>query len=128
VPALLRLKAWALRLRRDGLVLWFALQHPRTPWSAKALAVFVVAYALSPIDLIPDFIPVLGLLDEAILLPGLIWLALRLLPADVLADCRTAADQRIAAGADRPRSWVGAVLIVLLWLVLAYALWRWWRG
>jgi uncharacterized membrane protein YkvA (DUF1232 family) len=128
VPALLRLKAWALRLRRDGLVLWFALRHPRTPWSAKALAVFVVAYALSPIDLIPDFIPVLGLLDEAILLPGLIWLALRLLPADVLADCRTAADQRIAAGEGRPRSWAGAALIVLLWLVLAYALWRWWPG
>ena len=77
-------RTWAVRIKRDGLTLWFALRDPRTPWLARALAWLVVAYALSPIDLIPDFIPVLGYLDD-LLLPGLIWLTLRLLPEAVLA-------------------------------------------
>ena len=67
-----RLTTWARRLKRDGVTLWFALRDPRTPWHAKALGAFVVAYALSPIDLIPDFIPVLGYLDDVLLLPALI--------------------------------------------------------
>src|SRR3546814_16019789 len=82
------LKSWAKRIKRDGLTLWFAGKNPRTPWYAKALAVFVVAYALSPIDLIPDFIPVLGYVDDVLLLPALIWLAIRLLPSEVLSECR----------------------------------------
>lgn len=64
------MKTWAKRIKRDGVTLWFAGKHPRTPWYAKALGLFVVAYALSPIDLIPDFIPVLGYLDDVILLPA----------------------------------------------------------
>lgn len=79
---------WAKRLKRDVITLWFAYQHPDTPWYAKAIGVFVVAYALSPIDLIPDFIPVLGYVDDILLLPGLIWLAVRLIPANVIALCR----------------------------------------
>ena len=71
------LKTWARRLKRDGVTLWFAGKNPRTPWYAKALGVFVVAYALSPVDLIPDFIPVLGYVDDVLLLPGLIWLIAR---------------------------------------------------
>ena len=71
------LKTWAKRIKRDGVTLWFAGQHPRTPWYAKALGLFVVAYALSPIDLIPDFIPVLGYVDDVILLPVLIWLTVK---------------------------------------------------
>ena len=67
------LKAWAKRITRDGVTLWFASKNPATPWYAKALGIFVVAYALSPIDLIPDFIPVLGYVDDVLLLPGLIW-------------------------------------------------------
>ena len=78
------LKIWAKRIKRDGVTLWFAGKHPKTPWYAKALGLFVVAYALSPIDLIPDFIPVLGHVDDVLLLPGLIWLTLQLLPPDVL--------------------------------------------
>jgi uncharacterized membrane protein YkvA (DUF1232 family) len=67
------LRAWARRVKRDGVTLWFALGHPATPWPVKAIAAFVVAYALSPIDLIPDFVPVLGYVDDVLLLPGLIW-------------------------------------------------------
>ena len=68
-----KLKNWAKQIKRDGVTLWFAGKHPATPWYAKALGVFVVAYALSPIDLIPDFVPVLGYVDDVLLLPGLIW-------------------------------------------------------
>lgn len=92
MPTRDRLKTWARRIKRDGLTLWFAGKHPRTPWHAKALGMFVVAYALSPIDLIPDFIPVLGYLDDVLLLPGLIWLTIKLLPPDVLQECRSQAD------------------------------------
>lgn len=75
-----RIKTCARRIKRDPVTLWFAYRDPRTPWAVKALCIFVVGYALSPMDLIPDFIPVLGYLDDAILLPGLIWGAVRLLP------------------------------------------------
>lgn len=118
-------RTWARRIKRDGLTLWFARRHPGTPWQAKALAVVVVAYALSPIDLVPDFIPVLGYLDDVLLLPGLIWLTVRLLPADVLAQCREQADAWLAASRSRPRSLGGAVAIVVLWLALAALVLMW---
>ena len=120
-----KLKVWAKRIKRDGVTLWFASKHAGTPWVAKALGVFVVAYALSPIDLIPDFIPVLGYVDDVILLPGLIWLAIKLLPPDVLADCRSAADEWMQATGSKPSSSAGAVLIVLLWLAIGAARWFW---
>ncbi|MFY1848212.1 YkvA family protein [Achromobacter dolens] len=115
MPTRDRLKTWARRIKRDGLTLWFAGKHPRTPWHAKALGVFVVAYALSPIDLIPDFIPVLGYLDDV------------LLPPDVLRECRSQADAWIQAKREKPRSRVGAVVIVVLWVavVLAVGYWLW---
>ena len=121
-----RLTAWAQTLKRDGLTLWFALRHPGTPRRVKWLAAFVVAYALSPIDLIPDFIPVLGLLDELLLMPGLIWLALRGLPTGVRLACREQAQAWIAAGAAKPRGWRGAVLVVALWLPAAVLVWWMW--
>jgi len=121
------LKAWAKRVKRDGVTLWFAGKHPRTPWVAKALGVLVVGYALSPIDLIPDFIPVLGYLDDVLLLPGLIWLTIRLLPPDVLAECRSQADAWIKARGTKPSSKLGAVIVVLLWLAVAAAAWSWFR-
>ena len=122
------LRIWAKRVKRDGVTLWFAGKHPKTPWYAKALGLFVVAYALSLIDLIPDFIPVLGYVDDVLLLlPGLIWLTLRLLPSDVLTDCRDQADAWMQTQGAKPRSMAGAVLVVALWLVLGAALWMWLR-
>ncbi len=122
-----RLALWARVLRRDGLTLWFALRDARTPPWVKALAFLVVAYALSPIDLIPDFIPVLGYLDEAILLPALIWLALRLLPVAVREDSRAQADAWLAQQRAKPRLLAGAVLVVVVWAcVLGLAGWGLW--
>lgn len=120
-----KLKGWARRIKRDGVTLWFAGKHPATPWYTKALGFFVVAYALSPIDLIPDFIPVLGFVDDVLLLPGLIWLTIRLLPAEVLSDCRKQADDWMRAQGSRPSSRLGAALVVLLWIGLCIALWIW---
>lgn len=101
------LRMWAKRIKRDGVTLWFACKHPKTPWYAKALGLFVVAYALSPIDLIPDFIPVPGYVDDVLLLPGLIWLTLQLLPPDVLTECRGHADAGCRPRAPSPAAWQG---------------------
>ena len=122
------MRAWARRIKRDAMTLWFARSHPATPWLAKALAVFVVAYALSPIDLVPDFIPVLGYVDDVLLLPVLIWLAVRLLPPEVVAESRRKAEQRIADGAGRPRSVAGAVAIIAIWIAVAAAIAGWAYG
>jgi uncharacterized membrane protein YkvA (DUF1232 family) len=116
-----RAKGWARAIKRDVHAVWLAARHPRTPWHAKALALAVAAYALSPIDLIPDFIPVLGYLDDLIIVPLGILAVTKLVPADVLAECRAAAD---AAG-QRPRSLAGGAAIVALWLAAA-ALLGWW--
>jgi uncharacterized membrane protein YkvA (DUF1232 family) len=118
-------RAWARRVKRDGMTLWYAASHPGTPWYAKALGWFVVGYALSPIDLVPDFIPVLGYLDDVILLPVLIWAAIRLLPEPVLLECRCRAEQRLADGTAAPRSALGAAVIVALWVAAALAA-GWW--
>lgn len=85
----------------------------------------LVAYALSPIDLIPDFIPVLGYLDDMLLLPGLIWLTIRLLPPEVLAHCRGQADVWMKIEGSKPSSRVGAAVIVVLWIAVGAALWTW---
>ncbi len=119
------LRAWARAIKRDTLMLWFASRNPATPWLPKAIGLIAVAYALSPIDLIPDFIPVLGLIDDAILLPGLIWLAVRMLPKDVLAESRTQADRWLAGQRSQPRSYVAAVVIVGIWLGLLALGWYW---
>ncbi len=118
-----RLRDWARRLKRDTHAVYLAARDPRTPWYARALALFIAAYALSPIDLIPDFIPVLGYLDELILLPLGLMLVVRLVPAEVMAEARTAA----LAAESRPASRLGAALIVLLWIATAsLLLWLFW--
>lgn len=120
-----RLRLWSRRVKRDGVTLWFALRDAATPRLAKVLAVVVVAYALSPIDLIPDFIPVLGYLDDALLLPGLIWLTLKLIPAPVLARCRVQADAWMARQGRKPKVWLGVALVVAVWVALGWGLWQW---
>ena len=110
-----RLRTWARALKRNIAVLALAARDPAVPLAAKLLAGAVAAYALSPIDLIPDFIPVLGLLDDLLLLPAGIWLALRMIPPEVLADLR----MRAEAQAQLPRSRVAALVIVGLWVLSA---------
>lgn len=121
-PRLLdRLRGRARALKRDVRALSLACRDPRVPWYAKLLAGLVVAYAVSPIDLIPDFIPVLGYLDDLILVPAGIVLVVRLIPEDVLADCRLRAETM----EGRPTGWSAAVVIVLLWLGAATLVGRW---
>ena len=116
-----RLRSWAHLVLRDGLALYVAARDPRTPWFAKLLALLVAAYALSPIDLIPDAIPVLGFLDELILLPIAIALIARLIPTQIMAESRAAAQAMV----EKPRSKAGAAIIIGIWALglLMVALW-----
>lgn len=118
-----RLRHWARRIKRDAVTLWFACRNAKTPRAVKLLCLFVVAYALSPIDLIPDFIPVLGYLDDVLLLPGMIWLAVRLLPPAVFEDSRLRAEAWMTEQGRKPVSKVGAAVIVLLWAAAAAGAW-----
>lgn len=118
-----RFRSWGRRIKREGVTLWFANRHPDTPFIAKALSLFVVAYALSPIDPIPDFIPVLGLLDEAILLPGLVWIAMKLIPHHVLSECRVQAADWMEKEGQKPRTKWGIVLVVTIWIAVSWAIW-----
>jgi uncharacterized membrane protein YkvA (DUF1232 family) len=113
---LARLKTRAHHLKQEIHTIAIAARDPRTPWYAKALVFFVVAHTLSPIDLIPDFIPVLGYLDDLLITPAGLWLARRLIPTEVMEEARAVAATRAL---DRSPGKVGAVLIVLLWLISA---------
>jgi uncharacterized membrane protein YkvA (DUF1232 family) len=128
VTMLERAKLWARAIKRDVLALWIAARDPRVPWYAKALAMAVAAYALSPLDLIPDFIPVLGYLDDLVIVPLGILLVVALIPAPLMAEFR----ERAATLAAKPRSTIAAVVIVLIWIaamILAgWWFWRWWTG
>jgi uncharacterized membrane protein YkvA (DUF1232 family) len=116
-----RLQNWAATLKREVMVLWFACRDPRTPWYARVLTMLIVAYALSPIDLIPDFIPILGYLDELILLPVGIYLVLKLMPAQALADARSRAQSWVESRQPKPRNWIAAVVVVLVWVGVLWA-------
>jgi uncharacterized membrane protein YkvA (DUF1232 family) len=120
-----RLREWALRLLAEVVALWFCARNPRTPLIAKLVAAAVVAYAFSPIDLIPDFIPVLGFLDDLLLLPIGIWIVLKLVPPEVMAECRQEAARWLEEKQPKPRSYIGAALIVAFWLALALLAWSW---
>jgi uncharacterized membrane protein YkvA (DUF1232 family) len=121
-----RWKARAATLKTDTYALYLACRDPRVPWAAKLLVALIVAYALSPIDLIPDFIPVLGYLDDLLLIPAGIALATRLIPPSVLAEHREEATRRFAG--SRPRSWAGGALVLGVWLLalawIASVAWR----
>lgn len=115
--ALQSVRDWARRLKRDVIALWIAARDPRTPLAAKLVAAAVAAYALSPIDLIPDVIPVLGLLDDLLIVPLGILLAIRLIPPPLMQEFRQKASQT-----PRPESRAGAAVIVALWAAAAIAL------
>jgi uncharacterized membrane protein YkvA (DUF1232 family) len=106
-------KIWARTLKRDVHAIYLAAQRPEVPWHAKIIAIAVAGYALSPVDLIPDFIPVLGYVDDLIIVPLGIWLVLSLIPEEVMAECRAAAD----GAATRPRSNAAAITIVAIWIL-----------
>src|SRR5512135_684747 len=120
-------KQKARALKRQVITLYYAYRDPRTPWYARAFAALVVAYAFSPIDLIPDFVPVLGYLDDLVLVPLGVWLALRLVPAQVMADCRARAEAGLGEGKSQFKFmavvivalWVLALALVVLWIIRA---------
>jgi len=118
-----RARAWAKRIKRDVLALWVAAADPRTPWQAKAVSAAVAAYALSPIDLIPDFIPVLGYLDDLLIVPLGILLAVKLIPTELMVEFRERADRL----AERPTSRRAAIVIIGIWIatlgLLTWLIW-----
>jgi len=118
------MKSWqkkASRLKTEVHALYLALKDPRVPWYARVLAGMIVAYALSPIDLIPDFIPVLGYIDDLILIPAGIYLTIRMVPREVLEECR----QRVNYEAITSKfKWVAAAIIIVLWLIIVYLIVR----
>src|SRR5438132_4877270 len=114
-----RIRQWARLAGRDVYAVYRAARDPRVPWYAKALAFCVAGYALSPIDLIPDFIPVLGYLDDLIIVPLGIALAIRLVPPPLMAEFRAR-----AITVPRPKGWIAAVLVLLLWFAAVWLLWR----
>ena len=115
------LRQWARRMKREVVALWLAARDARTPMIAKIAAAAIAAYALSPIDLIPDFVPVLGYLDDVIIVPLGILLAVRLMPPSLMAELREAAMRRL----DRPTSRAGLAFILAVWLTAAIPL-TWW--
>ncbi|PVX30406.1 YkvA family protein [Sphingomonas pokkalii] len=111
----------AHRVRTEAHAIWLAIRDPRTPLAARIVGVLVAAYALSPIDLIPDFIPVLGLVDDAVVIPLGIWLFEKLIPPDQFAEHRAQAEM----ASRRPVSWGGIAIILGLWALLAWLVWSW---
>src|SRR5215203_5814583 len=120
---LARLRDWARAIERDVHAVYLASRDPRVPWPAKVLAICIAAYALSPIDLIPDFIPVLGYLDDVIILPVALFLVIKMIPAPLMAEFRQEAQRR----AERPTSRAEAILIVTIWIAaFVLAIWAFW--
>jgi uncharacterized membrane protein YkvA (DUF1232 family) len=112
-------KQRAKQIKIEALTVWYVSKDPNTPWWIQAFAVLLVAYAFSPIDLIPDFIPVLGYLDELILLPAGVYLLLRLTPPGVIDTARVKAQEHYAARKGKPHSPGGLAIVIAVWLVLA---------
>lgn len=115
-----KIREKANAFKRDLMSLWFAYRDKRTPWYAKLWAAGVVGYAFSPIDLIPDFIPVLGYLDDAIILPIGIFIAIRLIPRDVLAESRMKAQSWFDNNKGKPKNWAAATLILIFWIAILF--------
>ncbi|MEE3954512.1 YkvA family protein [Peribacillus frigoritolerans] len=111
-----KIKTWARSLKRHIFILYFACKDERVPWHAKVFTACVVAYAFSPIDIIPDFIPILGYLDDVILVPIGIMIALKMIPKSVLTDCEDKAEEMMKNG--KPKNWIVGSLIVMIWVLI----------
>ena len=111
-----KIKAWAKKLKRQIFVLYFAYKDERVPFYAKVFTACVVAYAFSPIDLIPDFIPILGYLDDIIIVPLGVMFALKMIPKGVISDCEVKAEEMMKNG--KPKNWIVGLIIVLIWCVI----------
>ncbi|MED3997419.1 DUF1232 domain-containing protein [Peribacillus frigoritolerans] len=111
-----KIKTWARSLKRQIFILYFACKDKRVPWYAKVFTACVVAYAFSPIDIIPDFIPILGYLDDVILVPIGIMIALKMIPKSVLTDCEVKAEEMMKKG--KPKNWIVGSLIVMIWVLI----------
>ena len=111
-----KIKAWAKNLKRQIFILYFAYRDERVPWYVKLFTACIVAYAFSPIDLIPDFIPILGYLDDVIILPLGIMFALKMIPKDVISDCEVKANEMMKNG--KPKNWIVGSLIIFIWSVI----------
>lgn len=118
-----KFKERAKDLKKETYALYLVYRHPRVPWYTKMLTGIVVAYAFSPIDLIPDFIPVLGYLDDLILVPLGIALVLKMIPEDIMVECRQQAQIEMQSG--KPVNWIAAAIIISLWILLAALCIRW---
>ena len=119
-----KLKHWAGQIKRDAVAVYYAARDKRTPWLARALAIIIAAYAFSPIDLIPDFIPIIGYLDDLLIVPLGLLLVIRLIPDYVLADSRVKAEVTLA----RPRSYAAAAFVIAVWLLCIALAAQWWLG
>jgi len=117
MPLLAQLKARVSRLQAETYALYLAARHPGTPWYAKLLVAGIVAYALSPIDLIPDFVPILGYLDDLVLIPLGIALAIRMIPSSILEECRARSRETLMSGNSVSR--IAGIVIVTVWIALA---------
>lgn len=118
-----KIKHWAKSVKRDIGALWIAARDPRTPLKAKIVAITIVSYALSPIDLIPDFIPVLGFLDDIIIIPLGIWMVVKLVPDHLMEEFRSSASlpKRL------PSSRAGLLVVLAIWIAIAIVTWRWFQ-
>ncbi len=123
-----KIKMWAKQLKRKVFVLYFAYKDNRTPWYAKVFAICVVAYAFSPIDLIPDFIPILGYLDDVILVPLGVAFSIKMMPRIVIQECTIKAEERMKH--RKPKNWTVGSIIILVWLVafiwISFTAYRYW--
>ena len=111
-----KIKAWAKNLKRQIFILYCAYRDERVPWYVKLFTACIVAYAFSPIDLIPDFIPILGYLDDVIILPLGIMFALKMIPKDVISDCELKANEMMKNG--KPKNWIVGSLIIFIWSII----------
>jgi uncharacterized membrane protein YkvA (DUF1232 family) len=117
----MNIKSWKTKskqLKTEIVALYLASKHPRTPWYAKVLAALIIGYALSPIDLIPDFIPIVGYLDDLIIIPAGIALLIKIIPRDILEECRAKSQPDLLN--KRHKKWIAPIIIVLLWLLAIY--------